>query len=162
MNIPNIAKQLIGSSLLLMTMQTAFSEPVATTFKAITCPSIDRLENFDGDLVITAPVSFDINTKAMKTILLQKRKFQNNGTLIFILSGISTTAGEDPEEKAKALIGTLQADTETSLLFHDKDKQSSTSLRFCSYSSQSNNELKGIVFFGPDNMSKHNLLDLAY
>ena len=83
----------------------------------------------------------------MKTALVQKRHIHHYGDLVFVLSGVSITEGEDPETKANALMNELQRDSETPLVFHRTDNESHMrALVFCSYSTPNNEEIKALVF----------------
>lgn len=66
-------------------------------------------------------MAFDVETQVMKLNLLQKRTFHepNNpyGKLMFVMSSIPVLQNEDEEEKAKALVGDLQLDSDKPFMF---------------------------------------------
>jgi hypothetical protein len=147
MNTKHIFKKMILSTALFATAQLASAGTLPAPHDLRVCPSVEELQAFDGDLVIEAPVSFDVKTRTMKTALIQKRHMHHYGDLVFVLSGVNVTEGEDPEAKAHALIGELQVDSETPIVFHgEDDKAHMTAFYFCSYSVPNNDDIKAMVF----------------
>jgi hypothetical protein len=147
MSIKPIFKKMILGTVLFATAQLASAGTLPAPHDLRVCPSVEELKAFDGDLVIDAPVSFDLKTKTMKTALIQERRVHHYGDLVFVLSGVSIMEGEDSETKAHTLISELQPDSETPIVFHGEDgKAHMTAFYFCSYSVPNNEDVKAMVF----------------
>ncbi|HVT62491.1 MAG TPA: hypothetical protein VHD33_03275 [Legionellaceae bacterium] len=124
----------------------------------ITCPTIEMLKNFDGDLVITAPLSFDVQSKTMQFRVLQKRKFDSYSpqefamyhdmNLVFMMSPIPATNAQNPEQVAANLLNNMQADFDVPYQYH-VDDMNIESFDICSYSLPGS-ETKALVFVLPD------------
>jgi hypothetical protein len=119
-----------------------------------TCPSPEMLKktftfdgiNFDADLTFTNIISFDIHNNTMK-FLVTKKNWIKSGSLNFVMSNITISAGQDPEAIAYSLISTLQSENPTPISIRIDDE---ITVPVCSYSSSDNGEVKATVFTGTD------------
>lgn len=143
-----LIKRVILASMLILSANVV----LAGSFMA-TCPSVDMLKSFDGDLIHTFPTGIDPN-KGMIMSIIQNRNFTHDagvfagyGKLIFIMSGVVIHSGEDPEVNAHVLLANMQLDTDTPFTYRAfKD----TVIPVCAYSLPDDPSVKAVVYQVPD------------
>lgn len=110
------------------------------------CPSVSYLRNFNPDLTLELPLSFDAHTEIMNFGLFKIRKFPRNQASLFVLSAIPTHVGEDPENIAASLMNTLLGDTITPVTY----EEDGLTMQLCTYSSFRYPEFKGLFVRADD------------